>query len=477
MWHSLFPEESKYFRRILLLFLVPFFFITCLFSKIINAVTVRSSSSALKKVFASNTVLSFEKLGLEYRGMPELLQEIACSHRTDSLAEAAWRYVVENSFHHPSVTENNWLHHPEVFFNSIGFGLCGDQAAVLAALWKAMRFQVRIWSLNKEHVVAEVNDGRGWKVFDPDLKCFFTRADNTIASYEDLVSDVPLHFHSYHPRTTILTLLEDGSINHRFRQAYADDIRRFYRAGTNADITQQQLCYPSYISGHIVMPVESALNFLQSDAFHIDDGLPVKNIIKIILFPGAKGVLYLPLMPLGCEGNFRFIKTGQDIQIAGTYAFDYSSIQIDSFLVSGVGDTSAIYFLANGIRAVAHTSSFQRLDYSAVKPFIKPAGEGSRMEAFLNITEINDTLFSKLRSFTAYLSALNPSLNTPEDFECIYYDFNKMVYNRHIVNDDSHLTFFKGFLDDNSGYHPNRSPLDNWNLVTMLCYAISAESL
>ena len=225
-------SAGRFSIRALLWCLVPLLFTTFRFPD------DRDDSPDLTSVFdsssfSSSIAFSFEEMGLEYRDMQAMTDDIRNMNSTGGEAHAAWKYLIENSFHYQSVTENDWLHHPEVFINSVGFGICGDQASVLAALWRAMGFEARIWDLNGEHVVAEVNDGSGWKIFDSDLGCFFTKKDNSIASYRDLASSAPLLFNSYRPKKTVMTLLEDGNCNPEFREAHANDVRRYYRAGKN----------------------------------------------------------------------------------------------------------------------------------------------------------------------------------------------------------------------------------------------------
>ena len=443
-----------------------------------------SHAFVLKTGYAANrsdasVSVTFDEIGLEYRNIQTMLEDIRNANSSGSQAENAWKYVIENSFHCTPVTQGNWLHHPEVFINSVGFGLCDDQASVLAALWNALGFESRIWDLNGKHVIAEVNDGTEWKVYDPDLHCFFTKKDNSVASYRNLISNTPLVYKSYHLRRTIQYLLEDDNCNPQVKEAYSDDMRVFYRTDKdNSNITLQQLSYQKNISEKIVLPQLSELNFMQSNYFHIDDGLPVKNFIKITLLPGAKGILYLPLMPLGCKGNFRFEKSEQQFSVSGVFAFNYESFLIDSFIVTEVKDTSVIYFLANGIKTTGAYANCQQFAYEDLKPVMKQMkhlGRDDRLEAFLGIQEIPDTLFSKLRNFTCYLDSLHPKMNSQNDFGKVYFDFEKMVYLREPRDKSVYKNFLNDFFNNDKGHKPKGKAPINWNIITVLCYAISNQ--
>lgn len=293
----------------------------------------------------------------------------------------AWIYVAENT--HGGrwrLTESNWQHHPEIFINSIGFGWCDDRASVLAALWKAMGYQSQIWSL-QGHVVPEVNDGSGWQVFDPEMNCYFVNENNKVASYHDLASSAALVLYLYHPVNSVKYLFEEDNFNRLSKTEYEQWLRAYYTTrDDNQDVTQWHLAFQKHISDKIVLPHLSELDFIQMPDYHFEEVLPVKNLIKITLFPGAKGILYLPLVPVGCSGNFTYAKAGKKISVAGVSAFDYNSCPVDSFMINSVKDTSVVCFLANGVKASGDFNELRQSAYDAsLSAIIASASKGERL--------------------------------------------------------------------------------------------------
>ncbi|HXH20138.1 MAG TPA: hypothetical protein VNJ07_13765 [Chitinophagales bacterium] len=374
------------------------------------------------------------------------------------------------------MTENNWLHHPEVFINSAGFGICDDRASVLAALWKAMGFEVRIWNLNGQHVVPEVNDGSGWKVFDPAEGYFFTTEENKVASYDDIISGCPLSYQSYHPKKTITRLLENAACSQKYINAYASDIRLLYGNGKNNTDVTRQFSIPDSPHEEIVLPRLSELSFLHSKYLFTERKVPINGIVKITLSPDAKGKLYLPLIPLGCVGNFRFEKSGKQFSVSGDFVFDNNDNPITSLIINEVKEVSVIYFLANGIKYAGDYMNSDKIEssFTDLMRITKPVENKDQLETLLHTQELSDDLFSKLAGFTCYLDSLNPVITSYEDFGKIYNDFNKRVYNRQTAEDRySFKDFMNDYLTDEPAGNPFPSTVENWNTVTVLCYAMS----
>lgn len=103
--------------------------------------------------------------------------------QTDSL-KAIWLNTAYRTVHNTPLTGLDWFHHPILFFNSAGLGLCDDVANVNEAVWAWMGFPARTWYM-EEHVVSEAYQDKRWKLYDSDLGVYFQGADS-ILSFKDI---------------------------------------------------------------------------------------------------------------------------------------------------------------------------------------------------------------------------------------------------------------------------------------------------
>jgi len=103
----------------------------------------------------------------------------------EPLEKAAWLFVCSLTINDKALTQNSWQHRPEVYINSIGFGSCDDEAAILASIWESLGLEARCWLLDG-HVVPEVYISGRWQIFDPSFKCFYLGSSGQICGVEEL---------------------------------------------------------------------------------------------------------------------------------------------------------------------------------------------------------------------------------------------------------------------------------------------------
>ena len=143
-----------------------------------------SKSAVTFKMNLNNKTLgSNDDLLGEIRDMPP-------DYAGEPLYRKAWRFVRDNRYHLESLSDGGWYQNPALFFNSVGFGLCGDSAHLLSKIWSALGYQARVWYM-AGHVVPELYsdiDGK-WEIYDPDLEVYYTARDGTVAGMADLASD------------------------------------------------------------------------------------------------------------------------------------------------------------------------------------------------------------------------------------------------------------------------------------------------
>jgi len=104
----------------------------------------------------------------------------------------AWQFVANNMYHFcSSGSSAGETGDPLVILNAAGFGCCEQSAYALAWIWQQQGYQSRVASLSF-HTIPEVFYGNAWHMLDPDHKIYYLKADQTIASVEDILNDPTL---------------------------------------------------------------------------------------------------------------------------------------------------------------------------------------------------------------------------------------------------------------------------------------------
>jgi hypothetical protein len=104
----------------------------------------------------------------------------------------AWQFVKDHTYHFcSSGTAKGGTTDPLVILNGFGFGCCDQSALALAWIWQQQGFQAREASFTF-HTVPEVFYGNAWHMLDPDHKVYYLKADQTVASVEDILNDPSL---------------------------------------------------------------------------------------------------------------------------------------------------------------------------------------------------------------------------------------------------------------------------------------------
>lgn len=173
-----------------------------------KAVLVIKNESANSATFTLNINDKFPLT--EERFLNEI--KILTDSLHEPLYEVAWQYIAENTKHNTPITQEMWIHNPEIFLNSIGLGFCDDRAIVLAKTWKNLGYKVRIYGLNG-HVVPEIFIKNKWQMYDPDHGVCYFNDKGKVASVEELGENVD---YFYNNKSLIFDELSDLSINSQF---------------------------------------------------------------------------------------------------------------------------------------------------------------------------------------------------------------------------------------------------------------------
>jgi len=428
---------------------------------------------------STGKALTFEEAGLQFAGISEMKAEvnkISVEMKTPPF-RSAWRYVIDNSsFCDDTLFSQSyeWLRNPEVFINSVGFGICADRAFVLAALWKSMGFGARVWALSDNHAVAEVNDGSGWKMFDPDKGCYFEKEDTAaVASVAEIASDIALKCITRNPRQTLADFINDEEYCLPFDQPSSVEIRALYQSGKNL-VSDSLLSYRT-VSDTMLLPGRSELHFWKSDSLLIEANIKIKNLVEIKLLPGSEGMLYLPLMPLWADGQFVFKKSGESYAVSGHQEFDFGSAAIDSFYISATLDTSSMLFLANGIKS-EHEPLFNPFSGDQSKKYMR---DELRFLTYLNEYKVHDTIFTRLVDFSCNLDMTQPRLNSQKIFNDRYAEFVRNVYSPaySVLTDSVYRANIESF-HARTGHHVYELPFAmNSRLMVMLFFIIRKNKM
>jgi len=139
------------------------------------------------KLFASSDdVLS------EIRALPP-------DYENEPIERKVWRFVVNNRYVHWSITPSFWgTTTPAFFFNSLGFGMCGNAAALYCQLMYSLGYQTRVWDLNG-HVVPEVFINGKWEMYDSDFAVYYSNLQGEVAGVEELIANPNLIVNPINP--------------------------------------------------------------------------------------------------------------------------------------------------------------------------------------------------------------------------------------------------------------------------------------
>jgi hypothetical protein len=254
--------------------------------------------------------------GIDSFSLAGLLNQIASYDPEESKAYLqAWKFVRDHSQHYAPLSPLEWFHHPVLFFNSAGFGICDDQAEALYHLWTAMGYEARLWGLSG-HVVPEVFADGKWQLLDPDFGTYYLNDSGEIASIEEISRDPTL---IYNPRS----MLEDylpGAYSEGVAALYAStDDNRF--CSSTVDLGPQCAGPASFKNGDFfTLPGQSTLELPHEapDYLTFDPDvaqIPEFKIAILKIAPGVSGRVNVPLIPVKATGTGNVRTTRGTIEV------------------------------------------------------------------------------------------------------------------------------------------------------------------
>lgn len=217
-----------------------------------------------------------------------------------SSEKSAWLFVSNHTFHSKPLTIDSWQHHPLLFLNSIGGGLCDDKASVLAKLWMTLGDSSRIIGLNG-HVVPEVFVNQKWQMFDPDNSVYYCNEGEQPQSVNEL---------ELSKDSILISNCNSTFVNpiFKFQNPISRYITGLYQSDDNEDVTHWHLNYSSDVTNDFVLPPYSNLKIIYNKVTGITN-------LLITLTSKSKGQLKVPLVPYEVSGKAQFQVNNKDVYI------------------------------------------------------------------------------------------------------------------------------------------------------------------
>lgn len=259
--------------------------------------------------------------------------------------QSVWKFVTGNTFHSAPYSENIWNHEPLLFLNSIGGGLCGELAVVLAKLWKEKGFKARVIYLNG-HVVAEVFTNNKWKLFDPDHVIFYVDSNQNICSLKDIEKNSK-------PLYTLASKDKNYNYFYQSKNSISDRVEHYFKSTIDNTIDS------NILPNSTIPPLEFILPAGCSLVFHKD--IKTGTYSATVKFSKhTSGILQIPLVPTEANGNFSAEFNTELIKINGIKELPKENF-IQSINIKSASAESGIRYLINPKLDFLHLNSLNHV--------------------------------------------------------------------------------------------------------------------
>jgi hypothetical protein len=192
---------------------------------------------------------STSALAAEIRALPA---EDTAEHEV----KKAWRFVRDNLAYNIPLTDQAWIHHPVILFNSLGFGQCDDLASGLAYVWQEMGYETRIWVL-QGHVVPEVQVDGKWQMYDPSYHVYYLKKNQEVAGVRDLIQNPDL-VRGLYGKLPINEFRNLAELNFKVLR-YSEELVKIY--GSGGEIATSWHLPKTNLTSTILLPKGASMEF------------------------------------------------------------------------------------------------------------------------------------------------------------------------------------------------------------------------
>ena len=270
-------------------------------NRVTREVEVAVSQPASSAIVIHNPLDSSVKFGLGWndKSIFESLQDLvtAAVPKVQSDADVAldlWNFMTGHIYHNNSFAEERWEHDPLILVNSIGFGLCDDNASALAFMARELGLPARVWALDG-HVVPEIQVNEKWAMYDADIKVYYRNGTGEIAGVEELASNPELITYPIGPLYPAPFYGYEQVIADIYASANNNRVEQWYESGA-----------PS-VSGTLELPPGASLHFpgtwVSSVVDYFGEQVPAYATVRVTVPPTTRQVLRMPLVLLAIRGE------------------------------------------------------------------------------------------------------------------------------------------------------------------------------
>jgi hypothetical protein len=316
----------------------------------------------------------------------------------ESMIRKVWRFTRSFRYHNVPLAEHCWYSsNPLTMFNSLGFGFCGEAAAMNYILWSKLGYPVRYWDLGGIHVVSEVFHNGRWEMYDSDCEVYYLNRENLVAGVEELAMDTTLitePLSAFTFDTLNVFSLSPPAANYAYQYAYSRLVATAYAGPkiSSEDPERQNTCrYVNYMEppngydDELILPPGGKIKIwdrrsapLVVSPYNRDAGWEIEYFASLSLTipAGWKGTLpFLPLIVHSISGSGTITIPGNNGMRYFVETLEIGSFELNSLLESYWSPTGGMEVDAVGdvtIEFLINPLWFNKLPYN----LLSLSGEG-----------------------------------------------------------------------------------------------------
>jgi hypothetical protein len=314
---------------------------------------------ALKIENAGAETISFiigpEAMSLGRDGIKYMIKGLKDDFPGETLARKAWRFVIQYADYYPNFTTERCPPDPLLMLNSSGFPVWGgNNAEVLAEIWKILGYKSRVWNLGGHRVPEVMIDGQ-WAMYDPKYRVYYINDKYRVLAVEDLEKEPHWITNPVEPISLLPVLNIPDAYLHIFR--YSGNMADFYKSSADNYTHDWYPNYRKVKSLKLSVPPAGAVEFpltINDNLHHKDDQSPEgknlqRHFLKLTVPKGWTGSISIPLILFSVNGEGR-VKVNNDwlvIPVNGLSAMTYNIRHPAEIFFKDAGAEIALYYLIN----------------------------------------------------------------------------------------------------------------------------------